>query len=116
VFVSGPVDPDTGFVQDYADISAVVKPLIEKLDHRHLGTFLEEFEPEACEFVVPPSWSAPVPRDFYPSSENLIVWIGQQLWKTDGILGNSGLDWSKLELCETCTSACTLTREEFDGL
>lgn len=107
VSVEGPVNPETGFVVDYADISAVVKPLIERLDHRHLGqwNFLGEFDlggnPEE-EFAVPG-----LPREFYPSSENLLWWIGAQLLPH--------LQWSELSLEETCTSLAVLTRKEFDA-
>jgi len=45
---------------------------------------------------------------FYPSSENLLIWIGGQL-------KIAGLDWSKLAIEETCTSYAVLTRSEFDS-
>jgi 6-pyruvoyl tetrahydropterin synthase/QueD family protein len=127
VSVEGEINPATGFVMDYAEMKKCVQPLIDSLDHRHLGTFCEEFEPEA----VPYNWRAPLPSNFYPSSENLIVWIANQLEGLDSEMiyragvwlprGHPGplynpLDrhfWSKLELNETCTSACTLTRNEF---
>jgi 6-pyruvoyltetrahydropterin/6-carboxytetrahydropterin synthase len=98
VFVEGFVDKETGFVMDFAEISNGVKPLIDSLDHRHLGTI---------EFDVRPSWQVEgMPWDFYPSSENLLYWIGDQL---------KGMVWSKLALEETCTSYAELTREEFDA-
>lgn len=101
VYVEGLINPNTGFVMDYADISGIVKPLIEMLDHRHLGNW---------EYVSIPnnSWCVvSLPVDFYPTSENLLVWIGRQL--------AGRLDWSKLQLEETCTSLATLERSEFDG-
>lgn len=96
VYVAGVVDEETGFVMDYGDISEHVKPLIGKLDHYHFG---------ATSYQHGPPTSPWLPKDIYPSSENLIVWIASQL--TD-------LPWSKLELNETCTSSCTLTRKEYD--
>lgn len=105
VCVEGTVDPESGFVQDYAAISALVKPVIEQLDHRHLGAWTHLFQKplrkELLDNMVPA-----LPDDFYPSSENLIQWIGTQLQK-------EGLDWSKLILNETCTSTCILTRQEW---
>src|SRR5882672_11216230 len=106
VYVEGQVNDHTGFVMDYAEIGDYVKPLIERLDHRHLGSWghiltdVEKWE----ERDTHDDWRVPgLPFRFYPSSENLIVWIAEQL---------QDLPWSKLELNETCTSSCTLTRKE----
>jgi 6-pyruvoyltetrahydropterin/6-carboxytetrahydropterin synthase len=113
VHVSGNVNHETGFVMDYGDIKEAVQPVIDRLDHHHLGTW------------IPPYYGAPsfrcsawevhyMPRDFYPSSENLIVWIGTQI---DDLLGKKLKKfWSKLELNETCTSSCVLTREEYERI
>lgn len=103
VHVEGTVDPETGFVMDYGDISSLIKPLIEMLDHRFLGEygpFLNDLRP----FDAVPGF----PIGFYPSSENLLLWIAR--WIDDA------LPWSKLTLNETCTSSCTLTRKEYDEL
>jgi 6-pyruvoyltetrahydropterin/6-carboxytetrahydropterin synthase len=55
VFVEGKVNPETGFVMDFADISAAFKDFIDLyLDHRHLNDIVE-----------------------YPSSELLLYWLGQ---------------------------------------
>lgn len=106
VSVSGSINPQTGFVMDFADISTVVKPLIERLDHRHLGTW---FIKTGIALPNVANWDVPgLPFDFYPTSENLLTWIGLQL-------SASTLAWSKLSIEETCTSRATLTREEYDG-
>jgi len=108
VEVEGPIDEITGFVMDYADISKMVKPLIERLDHRHLGTI---------EFDFKDSWLVPdMDPEFYPSSENLLSWIGNELLRYwDYGNGLERLDWSTLALEETCTSYAELTREEFNA-
>lgn len=104
VSVNGPIDPLTGFVMDFADMSKAVKELVERLDHRHLGQWEKTYWPSS-EFQ---RWSVVnLPFDFYPTSENLLVWIGLQL--------KSVLPWSTLSIEETCTSRATLTREEYDG-
>lgn len=41
VFVDGPVDPKTGWVIDFADIQAVVKPWIDYLDHHLINEVIE---------------------------------------------------------------------------
>jgi len=100
VSVEGDVNTDTGFVMDYGDINIVVKPVIARLDHFHLGANTREHGP------------ATIPGlrvDLYPSSENLLLWLGTQI---DDQIGRKF--WSELELNETCTSSCVLTREEYD--
>lgn len=105
VSVSGPINPQTGFVQDFAEISEVIKPLIEKLDHHHLGTWGGTLNRSTTDGQA---WDVDtLPQNFYPTSENLLVWIGLQL--------QGQLNWSKLSIEETCTSRATLTRQEFDG-
>ena len=37
VEVTGKVNPETGFLLDYADIRALLKPIISQLDHTHLN-------------------------------------------------------------------------------
>lgn len=123
VFVTGKVDKETGFVIDYADINKAVEPIIEAIDHKHLGqwisdgSILQQSIPTNLEFVAGSCKTSHavinLPNDFYPSSENLIVWIGDQLLNHS--LGVS-LGWSKLELDETDTVCCALTREEYDKI
>ena len=117
VTVEGSVNPETGFVMDYADLKAAVQPVVDRLDHRHLGAWAGGFKGRS----VISSWVYNFSEmntqfgvefmslDFYPSSENLITWIGTQI---DDQVGKKF--WSKLKLNETCTSSCTLTREEYE--
>lgn len=78
VHVAGPVGATTGWVCDFADIKAAVKPLIDRLDHYYLND-IEGLE--------------------NPTSENLAVWIWDRLSPTLGAL-------SKVVVRETCTSGC----------
>ena len=112
VSVEGPVDPAAGFVIDFGDISKIVNErVIDKLDHRHLGTWEHMFTLEELLYHEHPlshGWAPPeYPSDLYPTCENLLMWIGQRLLPD--------LVWSELELEETSTSRATLTREEFDA-
>ena len=114
VSVEGSVDPTTGFVMDFGELSKVVNErVIDVLDHRHLGawTWVQEgvgFSVEGFYLL----WSVSgLPRTFYPTCENLLIWIGQQLIRAFGV----GYYWSELELEETPTSRATLTRKEFDA-
>jgi 6-pyruvoyl-tetrahydropterin synthase len=86
-------------VQDYADIKALVGPIVDQLDHHHLGYgYYQGHElPSSVEgFNV-----------YSPTSENILMWIADQI-------SQAGLDWSQLDISETCTSSATLTREEYD--
>lgn len=76
VSVEGPVGDDTGWVMDFADVSAVVRPVIDELDHRYLN----EIDGLAN-----------------PTSENVAIWLWQRL-KVD--LPGLGA----VEVRETCTS------------
>jgi 6-pyruvoyltetrahydropterin/6-carboxytetrahydropterin synthase len=78
VHVAGPLDPMLGWVMDYADIKAVVKPVIDRLDHYYLNEIagLEN-----------------------PTSEVIAQWLWQQLKPLLPQL-------SKVVINETCTSGC----------
>lgn len=116
VFVCGPINDDTGFVVDYGDISVIVKPIIEKLDHRHLGAWDFEWKGVVWHIQLPTTWSGNdiannvegLPPDFYPSSENFLWWIADQLTPRLPM-------WSRVAVEETCTAYAELTREEYDA-
>src|SRR5262245_11651924 len=57
VTLEGPLD-QRGFVLDYAEVDAVVQPLVDRLDHRHLNEVagLEN-----------------------PTSENIAIWFKERL-------------------------------------
>jgi 6-pyruvoyltetrahydropterin/6-carboxytetrahydropterin synthase len=75
VHVSGPVDPWTGMVVDFAEIARRFDPLHDRLDHRYLN------EVEGLD---------------NPTSENLARWIWDHL---SGVL-----PVSRVTVAETCTS------------
>jgi 6-pyruvoyltetrahydropterin/6-carboxytetrahydropterin synthase len=76
--VSGPLDGE--WVQDYADISAVVKPIVASLDHRNLND------------ILPCATTA----------ENLSAWLWRELQPRLPLL-------SRVEVRETPTSNVILT-------
>jgi 6-pyruvoyltetrahydropterin/6-carboxytetrahydropterin synthase len=78
VHLSGPVNDQTGWVMDFADIRAAVKPLLERLDHQCLNE-IEGLENSTC--------------------ENLAQWIWQRLKPALPLL-------SKIVINETQTSGC----------
>ena len=78
VHVTGEVDQKTGWIMDFADISAAFKPLFERLDHHYLN------EIEGLE---------------NPTSENLARWIWRQLKPALPLL-------SAVVVQETCTAGC----------
>jgi len=77
--VTGPVKDE--WVQDYAEISEVVKPLIAKLDHQDLNQVLR----------------------FATTAENLAQWFWRELENSLPLL-------SRVEIHETPTSNVILTK------
>ena len=80
VGVSGPLVNE--WVQDYADISGVVKPLVDRLDHQFLNDILP----------------------FITTAENLAAWFWRELSGPLPLL-------SRIEIRETATSNVILTNE-----
>lgn len=85
VYISGIIDKNTGWVKDFGDIKAAIKPVEEMLDHNILN------EIEGLE---------------NPTSENLSVWLWRKLKPS-----LQGL--SKIELFETPTCG-VVYRGEFE--
>lgn len=78
IHVCGEVDPDSGWVMDFADIDAAFQPVFDSLDHGYLN------EIEGLE---------------NPTSENLARWIWSRI---EGSLPHL----SAVHVYETCTSGC----------
>jgi 6-pyruvoyltetrahydropterin/6-carboxytetrahydropterin synthase len=78
IHVKGSVDPEWGWVIDYADIKDAFRPIHEALDHRFLND-IEGLE--------------------NPTSENLCRWIWKQLHQC-----LPGL--ARVIVHETCTTGC----------
>lgn len=76
--VRGPIDPDLGWVMDFADIKSAFKPLYDQLDHHYLND---------------------IPGLENPTSEVLAVWIWDRLHPSLPLL-------STVVVRETCTSGC----------
>jgi len=78
IHVEGPVDSEMGWIMDFGDIKTAFAPIYEQLDHHYLNDIvgLEN-----------------------PTSENLALWIWQQLKPVLPLL-------SAVKIKETCTSGC----------
>ena len=83
IHVSGPVQDEPGWVQDFADLSLAFKPLFDQLDHHYLN------EIEGLD---------------NPTSEILAKWIWQRLKPALPLL-------SKVIVQETCTAGCIYSGE-----
>jgi len=81
IYVSGPLDPELGWVMDFADLRQAFQPLFDQLDHHCLNDIdgLEN-----------------------PTSENLARWIWDRL-----LPGLPGL--VKVVVQETCNAGCIYT-------
>jgi 6-pyruvoyltetrahydropterin/6-carboxytetrahydropterin synthase len=78
IHLSGEVESQSGWVQDFADIKTVFQPLYDRLDHNYLN------EVEGLE---------------NPTSENLARWIWERVQPELPLL-------SKIVVNETCTCGC----------
>ena len=76
--VAGPLDPELGWVQDYAEIKAAFAPLHAVLDHNYLND-IEGLD--------------------NPTSEHLARWIWEKLKPTLPLLAS-------ITVAETCTARC----------
>lgn len=82
VVVRGTVDPETGWLIDYAEIKDAFEPLFKILDHNYLN------EIEGLE---------------NPTSENLSRWIWERLSTGENNLARY---LYRVTVAETCTSVC----------
>ena len=78
IVVSGECDPRLGWLMDYADISQVFKPILDRLDHYYLNE---------------------VPGLDNPTSENIAAWIWKELTPRLPLL-------TEVTVAETCTAKC----------
>ncbi len=78
IVVEGPMDPQFGWVMDYADIKAAFKPLWEQLDHHYLNE---------------------IPGMENPTSEVVAIWIWDRLKPLLPLL-------TEIVVAETCTAKC----------
>ena len=78
VVVVGEINPQLGWLMDYADITAAFKPLEEQLDH----TYLNE-----------------IPGLENPTSESIAIWIWERLKPRLPLL-------TEVIVAETCTARC----------
>ena len=76
IVVAGECDAKLGWLMDYADITAALKPVWEKLDHRYLNE---------------------IPGLKNPTSEEIAVWIWQKLKPKLPLL-------AEVVVAETCTA------------
>ncbi|KFE70247.1 6-carboxytetrahydropterin synthase QueD [Hyalangium minutum] len=84
IHIRGAVDPQVGWIRDFADLKAAFQPLHETLDHHYLNE---------------------VPGLENPTSENLARWIWQRLKP-------SLPELSSVVVRETCTSGCIYAGED----
>jgi 6-pyruvoyl-tetrahydropterin synthase len=93
-------------VKDFYDIKQAIQPIVDKLDHQHLGEgeviHFNGMEPDYKVWLL--STVEGMIPGFTPTSENLLIWIASQIPTT--------LPWCKLEINETCTSSAVLERWE----
>ena len=83
IVVKGELDPELGWVMDYADMTKLFRPIWEKLDHRFLNG---------------------IPGLQNPTSENISIWIWRKLKPRLPLL-------TEVIVAETCTAKCVYRGE-----
>ncbi len=78
IHVDGPVGEQTGWIMDFGDIKVAFAPIYRRLDHHYLNDVMSLEN---------------------PTSENLAIWIWDQLEPRLPLL-------SAIEINETCTGGC----------
>jgi 6-pyruvoyltetrahydropterin/6-carboxytetrahydropterin synthase len=81
--LTGEVQPDTGWVIDFADVRAAFQPTYDRLDHHYLNE---------------------IPGLENPTSENLARWIWEEMKPKLPLL-------TRVVIHETCTSGCSYEGE-----
>ena len=61
IHVAGPVQPDTGWVMDFADLKRAFQPLYEQLDHHYLND-IPGLENPTSEILAKWIWDAMKPK------------------------------------------------------
>ena len=87
LYLAGPIGETSGWVMDFGDVKTAFKPILEQLDHYYLND-IEGLE--------------------NPTSENLARWIWQRCKPLLPLL-------SRVQIRETCTSACFYTQADADA-
>ena len=111
VTIEGLVVPITGFVADYVDLKALVnKLIIDNVDHAHLGCG-DLTIADVGALYVQQVYPAVLGRDFYPSSENLVVAFAKLLQPeipklNKDVAPSYQPKLHSIALNETCTSEC----------
>ncbi len=83
VTCAGDIDPELGWVIDYADISKVVKTVIEAIDHTNLDQlFTSPPRPEFTDAGVPRVQVGAAHKTKPSTAENLAIWFYKQLKPT----------------------------------
>lgn len=108
VSIRGPLDPSTGMVADFADLKAAVQPVVDELDHAHLGAWETE-KVTLAKSITTTKRAEWLPIDWNPTCENLLVEIAKQLVKR-------GCPFSYLTLKETASTEAGLSWEEFQRI
>lgn len=60
-FMEGPLDKELGWVMDFADVKAIIDPIVKSLDH-HLLNEIEGLENPTCELIAVWLWDKIKPQ------------------------------------------------------
>ena len=104
VEVEGEPD-DSGMVVDFGEISCLVKPILDRLDH----SFMVDPSDDLMNGVLQSSGLKATRVPFHSTAENIAVWIGEQV--APDLLTRSNVTSVKVIVFETSTSSAEFVRE-----
>lgn len=61
LIIEGPIDPQMGWIVDFADIKKIVKPIIDRLDHCFIND-IQGLENPTCENIARWIWNQVKPE------------------------------------------------------
>lgn len=100
VEVTGDVD-ETGMLIDFGDISCLVRPILDQLDH----SFMVDPTDELMTSVLRDSGLKKTVVPFYSTAENISQWILDQLWAQ--LSSRGSVQSLSIQIFETATSSAT---------
>ena len=109
VEVTGEVD-DSGMVIDFGDISTIVRPLIEAMDH----SFMVDPSDKLMLEVLSTSGLKRTEVGFYSTAENIAHWILSQV--CDRLFTKPLVSRVRVEVYETATSSACASSDRPSGI
>jgi len=105
--IVGEPNPTTGMVLDYADLSLIVDPLVDQMDH----SFMCDPEDQAMRTVLTDNNLKITEVPFRSTAENICVWVADQIEaQLNALQPDLSLSELVVTVCETEKTTATVIR------